>query len=269
MRGNAMRLSSAPRRPSSRPMWMTRRLTINTFVRNTGPSSAASFFGAVWCVHSCRFCARSRAIINELTSYPCICLIRVIIPPPQPYALFLCLPCKIHLKISQRRLRLESKICRGRVVANIAHKMHRGMYKRAAVVFGGASSSRGAYYRPTPLKQLRDVLARETNLVLLDEHMTSKRCCGCSHDQSQREYTALLKPGFSSCLKARMCRNTSCAVVGISRDVNSACNIARVGKWMAQVCLSILLCHHLRTKCAPPACMQGGISIPTNTFGTR
>ena len=100
MRGNAMRLSSAPRRPSSRPMWMTRRLTINTFVRNTGPSSTASFFGAVWCVHSCRFCARSRAIINELTSYPCICLIRVIIPPPQPYALFLCLPCKIHLKIA-------------------------------------------------------------------------------------------------------------------------------------------------------------------------
>ena len=212
------------------------------------------------------FCARSRAITSKLTMY---LFDSSHYPPPQPYALFLCLPCKIHLKISQRRLCLESKISRDRVVAKIAHKMHRGMRKRAAVVFGGASSSRGAYYRPTPLKRLRDVLARETNLVILDEHFTSKRCCGCSHDQSQREYTALLTSGYSGCLKARTCRNPSCAMVGISRDVNSACNIARVGKWMAQVCLSILLCHHLRTKCAPPACMQGGISIPTNTSGTR
>ena len=213
----------------------------------------------------CAF-ARNHQRVNELPMY---LFDSSHYPPPQPYALFLCLPCKIHLKISQRRLCLESKLSRDRVVAKIAHKMHRGMRKRAAVVFGGASSSCGAYYRPTPLKRLRDVLARETNLVILDEHMTSQRCCGCSHDQSQCDYTALLTPGFSGCLKARMCRNTSCAVVGISRDVNSACNIARVGKWMAQVCLSILLCHHLRTKCAPPACMQGGISIPTNTFGTR
>ena len=79
------------------------------------------------------------------------------------------------------------------------------------------------------------------SMFMLEEHYTSQRCCGCSHDHSQREYRALLKPGYSGCLKARMCRNPSCAVVGISRDVNSACNIARIGKWMAQVCLSMLL----------------------------
>ena len=74
-----------------------------------------------------------------------------------------------------------------------------------------------------------------------------ERCSGCSHDQSQCDYTALLKPGYSDALRRARVETVVCRGWNFQR-CERCVYIARVGKWMAQVCLSMLLCHPEQSK---------------------
>ena len=62
----------------------------------------------------------------------------------------------------------------------LANALCMGLGKDAVVVLGDKNVTGGRWYRPLPHKKLLNVLARTTNVVVVGEYYSSKKCCWCS-----------------------------------------------------------------------------------------
>ena len=62
----------------------------------------------------------------------------------------------------------------------LANALCMGLGKDAVVVLGDKNVTGGRWYRRLPHKKLMDVLARTTNVVVVGEYYSSKKCCWCS-----------------------------------------------------------------------------------------
>ena len=103
---------------------------------------------------------------------------------------------------------------------------HRGQGKRHLHILGAAMPSQGRY-RGFSFKKWRRVLANQTNLICLCEHMTSQRCSSCGF--KEREEHSVLREGPSKCFHTRQCPEGSCRFhVALGRDSNSSRSMFRI-----------------------------------------
>ncbi len=126
--------------------------------------------------------------------------------------------------------RQDKKRREQRALAKIADQLLGTDRSKIAVFGDGAYGGTMKGVGPTPVSKIRDFLAKQGRVVLVDEYRTSQACCGC-HSQlvrSRRDFTTL-----------------HCGVESMTwnRDVNASRNIALLFK-----------CKMLGLE--RPACMQ-------------
>ena len=117
----------------------------------------------------------------------------------------------------------------------LGRRFHKGMGKEFVCVFGAAMCNKGRGYRPWPQKKLYAVLRQQSNLVLLDEHLTSQRCSSCGfHDLEPGEKHTFTSDGPSKDRQTRKCAKRTCRFhFSVERDLNSARSLLRLFMYMA------------------------------------
>ena len=117
----------------------------------------------------------------------------------------------------------------------LGRQFHQGMGKSFVVVFGAATCNKGRGYRPWPQKRLFTILREQTELVLLDEHLTSQRCSSCAfQDLGHGESHTFTSNGPSHNRQTRACAKRMCRFhVSVERDLNSARSLLRLFMLMA------------------------------------
>ena len=99
---------------------------------------------------------------------------------------------------------------------------------KAIVVFGAAQCHSGFGYFPAPVKGLVRRLRRHTNVVILDEHYTSKRCSKCAFGKTElaegRAWLTSLKRGSAG--GAIGSRGDGARVVGGAPATSTGCGSA-------------------------------------------
>ena len=144
-----------------------------------------------------------------------------------------------------RRLRFQGRIQRYAALDALCHRLSGGHGKRAVVVLGAATFSRGFGHFPAPIKELRRRLEQHTRVVVLHEHYTSQRCSKCAFGLTElvgeERVDDVLEPGkcgqsgqrrpINDIHGVRWCPHRNCTTRW-NRDVNAARNMRQVFLYM-------------------------------------
>ena len=80
---------------------------------------------------------------------------------------------------SQLRAGFSAAVRKEQAMRAIVRAVSGGLGKDGVTVCGHANVTRGASYRPVPHLTLLRLLAKETTLVIMNEHLTSASCAHC------------------------------------------------------------------------------------------
>ena len=119
----------------------------------------------------------------------------------------------------------KRQMLRGQAFQGLANALCMGLGKDAVVVAGDRNVTGGRWYRRLPHKKLMDVLARTTNVVVVGEYYSSKKCCWCSRlkesirgnawvgEGSRKKVSALVLASLDLPLQLTQPRSTLCGNV--------------------------------------------------------
>ena len=142
------------------------------------------------------------------------------------YAMSLYAPSLTHsTTTTQRRARQRAEMRREQAFQGLANALCMGLGKDAVVVVGDKNVTGGRWYRRLPHKKLMKVLARTTNVVVVGEYFSSKKCCWCSRlkdgirgnawvgEGSRKKVSALMLASLGLPLQLTQPRSTLCGNV--------------------------------------------------------
>ena len=137
---------------------------------------------------------------------------------------------------TQRRARQTARIESERAMRQFCHSLSMGLGKDAVVVLGDKDVTKSRFYRPRPHKRLLRELARHSNLVIVGEYYSSKKCAWCAR-QKTNSGDAWIGDGPGGKHGVRSCKNgnSSCKSVHVHRDMNSARCIKDIYQGLVEV----------------------------------